>query len=60
LKTRIKELLNPKRVPTAVWDHIKETGHRIRPIDFGLIAREELKVCRKNREDLEIESTTPT
>ena len=59
LSTRIKEHLNPKRVPTAVGDHIRDTGHTISPRDFKIVAREDLEIRRKIREAVEIRVRRP-
>ena len=54
LSTHIKEHLNPKRVPTAVGDHIRDTGLNISPRDFRSVAHEDLEIHRKIREAVEI------
>ena len=59
LNTRVKEHLNPKRVPTAIGDHIKDTGHMISPSDFKVVAREEMELRRKIREAIEIRERRP-
>jgi hypothetical protein len=59
LATRIKEHLNPKRTPTAIGEHMRDTGHTISDKDFKVVAREEEEFRRKVREAIEIRTRRP-
>ena len=54
MATRIKEHLNPKWTPTAIGEHMRDTGHTISDKDFKVVAREEEEFRRKVREAIEI------
>ena len=51
--------MNPKRTPTAIGEHMRDTGHKISEKDFKVVAREDDEFRRKVREAIDICTRRP-